>query len=181
MTSIDMYSDGSSLNNPGPSGAGWVFNYNNKDNKLVSVRGQKGYRISTNNRMEIMAFIHGVNDILEKKNDSSDEFKDLNKITVWADSEYLTNAINKNWIEIWRKNNWITVRNSSPVKNKDLWEVVISHIEKLKSMGITLEIFHIPGHKGHEYNEEADSLAQSAAKDHASYLIDEGYENSKRY
>jgi ribonuclease HI len=180
MKSIELFTDGSSLNNPGPSGAGWVFNYIDADNKLVSIKGQKGYRVSTNNRMEIMAFIHGINDILEKKNDNPDGFSDLNKITLWADSEYLTNAIIKNWIDIWQKNHWVTMRNNTPVKNKDLWEVVNGLTNKLKSIGITLEVYHIPGHKGHEFNEIADELAQSAAKDHTSYLVDEGYENSKK-
>jgi ribonuclease HI len=180
MKSIDLYTDGSSLNNPGPSGAGWVFNYTDTDNKLISNKGQKGYRVSTNNRMEVMAFIHGINHIFEKKNDNQTEFDDLNKITLWADSEYLTNAIVKKWINIWQKNNWVTVRNNTAVKNKDLWEAVLGLTDKLSSMGITLEVYHIPGHTGHEFNEEADGLAQSAAKDHTSYLVDEGYENSKK-
>jgi ribonuclease HI len=180
---IELYVDGSSQPNPGPSGIGYIIRYWALDNELPiqnSIEGSKGFRVSTNNRMELLAFIHGMNEIILRIENST--FKNINLIKILTDSKYLCDAINNSWLIKWQQNNWITSYDTS-VKNRDLWEEIIKIINKLKELNLKLKLVYIPGHQGYEFNEQADQLAVNAARNHNEYLVDEVYEsqmNNKR-
>lgn len=186
---IELYTDGSSLQNPGASGLAyiiryWVDNGNDEMPEAKIIEGNQGFRLSTNNRMEIMAGIYGLRKIIECiKNDP--EFNGSTQINLSSDSEYFCNAVNQRWIQKWVQNNWMTsgFKGSAPksVKNKDLWEQVIEVQDSLKELGINLTLIHIKGHNGHEFNERADKLAVEASKDTTNHLIDEVYEKTSPF
>ena len=176
---IQIYSDGSSLSNPGPSGCAYIIRYWNSDNendmpKATDFEFKKGFRLSTNNRMEIMSAILGIEEVLKRI--ASGEFT-TKTVNVISDSRYLCDAVNKHWIDKWPQKGWITSTNF-PVKNKDLWEKIIELLETCKKESVILTFSHIFGHNGDEYNEKADHLAVSASNDSASHGIDEAYETS---
>lgn len=178
LTTIELYTDGSCLGNPGPGGLGYIIRYweAKKDNGFPEakiIEGKQGFRLSTNNRMEIMAGIYGIQDIL--KNVQAGQFDRTSQINLTTDSKYFCDAINQRWLDKWRQNNWVTL-NKTPVKNRDLWEQLIGILDQLRSLSITLVINHINGHRGHEFNEMADRLAVSASSSSNDYLIDEVYE-----
>lgn len=138
--------DGSCLdNNPagGPGGLGVVAIYGD-----VEVRYKKGYKLTTNNRMEILAIIDALSQIEEPAN-----------VTVRTDSEYTINAVTK-WIHGWIKKGWITADGSS-VKNRDLFERLFA---LTNYHNVTFE--KVKGHSGEYYNEICDQLAKEAAKNH---------------
>ena len=183
---IELYTDGSSLKNPGASGLAYVIRYwiDNNDNEMPEakiIEGNQGFRLSTNNRMEIMAGIFGLRKIIECINTDPD-FKGFTQINLSSDSEYFCNAVNQHWINKWMQNNWMTsgYNGSTPksVKNKDLWEQVIELQETIRNMGLNLTLIHIKGHNGHEFNERCDQLAVSASKDGTKHIIDEVYEKT---
>lgn len=183
---IELYTDGSSLGNPGPSGYGyiirhWVTPGENEMPVVKEIEGNQGYRLSTNNRMEISAGLFGLKAVI--KNIEDGVFSG-NIISLTSDSTYFCDAINKRWLDKWSENNWMTsgFRGAPPmpVKNKDLWEQVIETTKKLQSMGIILTITHVLGHKGHEFNERADKLAVAASNNSAGYLVDEEFEKSQQ-
>lgn len=182
---IELYTDGSSLQNPGASGLAYIIRYwvdKNESDMPESniIEGSQGFRLSTNNRMEIMAGIYGLKKIIECINNGT--MSGYTQINLSSDSEYFCNAVNQRWIQKWVQNNWMTsgFRGSPPksVKNKDLWEQVIELQETLQNMGITLTLIHIKGHNGHEFNERADQLAVAASNDRTNHLIDEIYEKT---
>ena len=186
---IELYTDGSSLKNPGASGLAYIIRYwvdgNEEDLNFMPeskiIEGSQGFRLSTNNRMEIMAGIFGIRKVIECIKDGiiNNVYKQIN---LSSDSEYFCNAVNQRWINKWVQNNWMTsgFRGSAPksVKNKDLWEQVIELQEELQRLGIALTLIHIKGHNGHEFNEKADKLAVAASNDSTNHLIDEVYEKT---
>jgi ribonuclease HI len=154
---IKIYTDGSSLGNPGPGGLGVI---------LVSGPHQKeiaeGYRYTTNNRMELMAVIRGI-EALKNENQT---------LEIISDSKYVVEAVEKKWVFGWEKKDF------KDKKNPDLWirflELYPKHHIKFK---------WIKGHNDHVENERCDELARGAATGH-NLLIDEGYEaesGRKRY
>ncbi len=185
---IELYTDGSCSKNPGAGGFGYIIRY-------WSIKGEgslpepntiecnKGFRLTTNNRMEIMAMLYGIKDIIEKLNNQTFELKDSREIHVFSDSEYLCNAINQGWIDKWSQNQWMTsgFKGSAPkpVKNKDLWEEILILKTELKNRGLILTITHIKGHNGHEFNEAADKLATQATSNGINHEVDEVYEKSR--
>jgi len=183
---IELYTDGSSLNNPGASGLGYVIKYFiDKDNgempEIKTIEGSQGFRLSTNNRMEILSAIYGIKKIIEMIN-TDESFKGFNQINVFSDSQYLCNAINSRWIQSWQQRGWMTSgfngKTPSAVKNKDLWEQVIELQNTLHNMGINLTLTHIKGHNGNEFNEKADKLAVAASTYSSAHIIDEEYEKT---
>lgn len=181
---IELYTDGSCLKNPGAGGLAYIIRYwevkgdtDLPESKIIE--GNQGFRLTTNNRMEIMAGIYGLNFIIDQIN--SGTFSGVTQINLTSDSEYFCNAINQKWINKWMENNWMTSgfkgSQPKPVKNKDLWEQVIEIENKLKSMNITFTIAHIKGHAGHEFNEKADKLAVAASTG-TNHIIDEIYERT---
>jgi ribonuclease HI len=147
---IIMYTDGASRGNPGPGGYGVLLMSGNRRKEL-----SQGYRKTTNNRMELMAVIAGLQ-ALKKKN--------LN-VTVYTDSQYVAKAINEGWL-----NKWIATNFAKGKKNKDLWVKFYNLAKEHK-----LKFVWVKGHADNVYNNRCDELATAAA-DGKDLLIDEGYE-----
>jgi len=146
ITEVTLYSDGSSRGNPGPGGYGTILRYMDKKGVVYEREYSEGFPETTNNRMEIMGVIAG----LEKLNKPC-------RVNIISDSQYVVNAFNKNWIESWQRNNW-RGSDKKPVKNVDLWQRLLKAAE-----GHELLFTWVRGHNGHEENERCDRLATAAA------------------
>ncbi|MCI9361322.1 MAG: ribonuclease HI [Hungatella sp.] len=157
MGTVRIFTDGSARGNPdGPGGYGVVLQYIDQKGVLHEKELSAGYKRTTNNRMELMAAIAG----LEALNRSCE-------VELYSDSKYLTDAFNQGWIDNWIKNNWKRGK-SGPVKNIDLWKRMLN---AMKPHRVT---FHwVKGHAGHPENERCDGLATAAA-DGEDLLTDEG-------
>lgn len=156
---VKIYTDGSARGNPdGPGGYGTVLEYIDTKGNLHKREISAGYKKTTNNRMEIMAAIAG----LEALNKPCE-------VEIYSDSKYLVDTFNKGWIHGWMKKGWKRGKNE-PVKNVDLWQRLL----KAKAPHHVTFIW-VKGHDGHEQNERCDYLATSAA-DGEDLLIDEGTE-----
>lgn len=108
---IELYTDGSSLRNPGASGLAYIIRYwdlaegsDIPEQKIIE-RNQ-GFRLSTNNRMEIMAGVWGLRDVIQ--NVENGTFTGLKQVNLFSDSEYFVKAVNMKWIDKWIQNNWMT-------------------------------------------------------------------------
>lgn len=134
---IQLFTDGSSRGNPGPGGYGVVLRYKN-----YYKEHSEGFRLTTNNRMELLAVIEGLR--LLKTNTIP--------VRVISDSKYVIDTIQKGWVHNWVKTNF------KGKKNKDLW---LTYLEVSKN--IKLEFVWIKGHNGHPENEKCDELAVKAA------------------
>lgn len=146
MMNVTIYSDGSSLGNPGPGGYGTRIEYVKDSGETVVREFSEGFPDTTNNKMELMGVITGLEALIRPCN-----------VDIFTDSEYVVKAFNNGWIEGWIKNGW---RNSSKkeVKNRDLWERL------LKAMEPHQVKFHwVKGHNGNPGNERCDQLARQAA------------------
>lgn len=151
MPEITIYTDGSSRGNPGPGGYA-VIMMSGQHRKELS----RGFRLTTNNRMELLAVIAGLQAL--KKNDLP--------VTIFSDSQYVINSITKGWLD-----NWIRTDFKGGKKNKDLWLQY-----KQLSKQFRLKFVWVKGHADNPYNNRCDELATSAA-DGSKLEIDEGYEN----
>ena len=141
---IDVYTDGSCLGNPGPGGWGFVSVVNN-----IETYSDSGYEAqSTNNKMELTAAIEGLEYV--KQNNHSNK-----KVTVYTDSNYVKNGITK-WVINWRRNGWKT-KQDKDVINKDLWV----RLDALASKDI--EWKWVKAHNGNYFNEKVDDLARESA------------------
>ena len=157
MGTVRIFTDGSARGNPdGPGGYGVVLQYIDQKGILHEKELSAGYVRTTNNRMELMAAIAG----LEALNRSCE-------VELYSDSKYLTDAFNQHWIDNWLANDWKRGK-SGPVKNIDLWERLL----KAKAPH-EVEFIWVKGHAGHPQNERCDKLATSAA-DGNGLLTDEG-------
>ncbi|CAL4320663.1 Ribonuclease HI [Buchnera aphidicola (Chaitophorus sp. 3695)] len=139
---IKIFTDGSCLGNPGKGGFCTIIKYKNNIKKF-----SKGFILTTNNRMELMSVIIG----LEKIKISS-------YIQINTDSKYVKNGITT-WIKKWKKNNWLK-QNKKKVKNIDLWK----RLNKIVKKHIKIEWFWIKSHSGQKENEECDIQAKKSAK-----------------
>lgn len=157
---VKIYTDGSARGNPdGPGGYGTVLEYIDTKGELHTKEISQGYKRTTNNRMELMAAIVG----LEALNRPCE-------VELYSDSQYLVNAFNQHWIEGWIKKGWKRGKNE-PVKNVDLWKRL------LKAKEPHQVTFHwVKGHDGHPQNERCDTLATTAA-DGNDLIVDEGVAN----
>lgn len=154
---VTLYTDGAARGNPdGPGGYGAVLEYVDKNGMLHTKELSQGYVKTTNNRMELMAVITG----LEALNRSCE-------VDVYSDSKYVVDAFNQHWIDGWMKKGWKRGKNE-PVKNVDLWKRLLAVKEKH-----TVTFHWVKGHDGHPQNERCDELATTAA-DGDSLLVDEG-------
>lgn len=142
---MKIYTDGSCLENPGPGG--WAFVESREDRLEIKSDGE--YR-TTNNRMELTAVIEALSYALENK-------KSGEIIQIVSDSAYVVNAINKNWLENWKKNGWVT-KGLKQVKNKDLWEQLDILLNEME-----VEFIKVKGHNGHPLNELVDVKAREQA------------------
>lgn len=180
---VELYTDGSALRNPGPGGLGYVIRYwidnGNDMPEEKSIDGNQGFRLTTNNRMELMAGIYGIDAIIDNVN--AGIIQKPNQVNIFSDSEYFCKAITMRWLDKWQQNNWMTSgyngAASKPVKNKDLWERIVECQNQLRNMGINIVMTHVKGHSGNDYNEKADKLAY-AASNSLTHIPDEEYEKS---
>jgi ribonuclease HI len=147
---IIMYTDGSSRGNPGPGGYGVILMSGNRRKEL-----SQGYRRTTNNRMELMGVIAGLEAMKKPR---------LN-ITIYSDSQYIVKAIKEGWL-----NKWIATNFSKGKKNKDLW---VRFYDLYRQHNIKFN--WVKGHGDNPFNNRCDVLATSAA-DGDDLLVDEGYE-----
>ncbi len=145
MREVRIYTDGSCLNNPGPGGWAAILTLDGSDYRR-EISG--AYRLTTNNRMEIMAAIKA----LEALNQPCE-------VHLFTDSQYLRNAVEKGWISSWQRKNWKKADNK-PVLNADLWKLFVR-----ASANHKLKIHWIKGHAGHEENERCDILAKGRAQE----------------
>lgn len=141
MKQIEIYTDGSSRGNPGPGGYGTVVKFGPHQRELA-----QGFVETTNNRMEILAAVAGL-----------EALKEPCSVTVFSDSRYLVDAQTKGWVEGWKKRNWIK-KDKKGVKNVDLWKRL-----EIAAEGHQIEWRWVKGHSGHEMNELCDLLATEAA------------------
>jgi len=149
---IRIYTDGAAQGNPGPGGYGVVLKFNNAEKEL-----SEGFRLTTNNRMELLAVIKGLEAI--KKTGIP--------ITIYSDSKYVVEAVEKGWLWNWQKKNF------KDKANADLWTRYIPLHHKLKPRFVWVK-----GHAGHSENERCDQLAVQAASQ-GKLLLDIEYENRK--
>ena len=142
-----IFTDGACSGNPGPGGWGCVLKYNGNVKELSG-----GEKDTTNNRMELIAVIKGL-EALKKKSD----------IIVTTDSIYVKNGITQ-WIKKWEKNNWRTA-SKTPVKNKELWQELLALSRKHD-----INWKWVKGHSGHPENERCDELAREEIKKIKNYI-----------
>ena len=157
---VKIFTDGSARGNPnGPGGYGCVLQFVDSKGQLHERELSQGYVKTTNNRMELMAAIAGL-ELLQRPC----------SVELYSDSQYLVNAFNQHWIDSWIRKGWKRGKNE-PVKNTDLWQRL------LKAMEAHEVHFHwVRGHDGHEMNERCDGLATGAA-DGRDLIVDEGLED----
>lgn len=160
MAKVQIYTDGSARGNPdGPGGYGTVLQFMDSKGQLHERVLSGGYQKTTNNRMELMAAIAG----LEALNRPCE-------VELYSDSKYLTDAFNQRWIDNWVANNWKRGK-SGPVKNIDLWERLLA-----AKAPHHVTFIWVKGHAGHPQNERCDLLATTAA-DGETLQVDEGVEH----
>lgn len=152
---IIAYTDGSSLGNPGPGGYGTILL---DTEKKIKKEFSEGFRLTTNNRMELMAVIIALEKLKKPKTE----------ITIYTDSKYVCDAVEKKWVFGWEKKAF------KGKKNEDLWRRFLisfrKHIVKFK---------WVKGHAGNEFNERADYIAVKAANS-KDLKIDAGFELSQK-
>lgn len=153
---IIIYTDGSSLGNPGPGGWGSVLLF--PDGKVVELGGRE--KESTNNRMEMTASIMALKEVEKRKINGALNTKSVGQdiIKIHTDSSYLLNGITM-WIFAWVKNNWKT-KTGDDVLNKDLWEELYKVQANLKNK-FEIEWIKVAGHAGVKLNERCDEIATS--------------------
>ena len=146
---ITIYTDGSSRGNPGPGGYGVILLWKGHVKEISA-----GYKKTTNNRMELMAVIAGLEAL---------KYRDL-KVQIYSDSQYVVNSVSKGWLK-----NWIATDFKGGKKNKDLWLWYASLAKQHH-----IEFHWVKGHDTNAYNNRCDELATQAA-DGGELLEDEGF------
>ena len=154
---VKIYTDGAARGNPdGPGGYGTVLEYVDSKGELHTRELSQGYKRTTNNRMELMAVIAG----LEALNRPC-------QVELYSNSKYVVDAFNQHWIDGWIKKGWKRGKNE-PVKNIDLWQRLL----KAKAPH-QVQFIWVKGHDGHPQNERCDTLATTAT-DGDALIEDEG-------
>lgn len=155
MADIHIYTDGSALGNPGPGGYGIIMEWVGKN---YIKEFSKGFRYTTNNRMELLAVIDAIAMLKKEKMD----------ILVFSDSKYVIEAVEKKWVFGWEKKNF------KDKKNPDLWRQFLKLYCKHQ-----LRFQWVKGHNNHPQNERCDYLAVDAAKNYSLH-VDEFYEKMSK-
>ena len=137
MKKVTLYTDGACSGNPGPGGYGAVLIYEGVEKEIAG-----GEKSTTNNKMEMMAVIKGL-----------EALKEPCEVSVYSDSAYIVNAIEQGWIDSWNKNGWRKA-DKKPVKNVDLWERLLELMDTHK---VTFN--KVKGHADDEYNNRCDRIA----------------------
>lgn len=144
---VNIYTDGAARGNPdGPGGYGTILTFLDAKGQLHTRELSGGYKKTTNNRMELMAVIVGLEALTKPC-----------QVKLYSDSKYVVDAFNQKWIDSWIKKGWKRGRNE-PVKNIDLWKRLLKAKEPHD-----VTFYWVKGHAGHEYNERCDILATTAA------------------
>ena len=151
---VTIYTDGACIGNPGPGGYGVVLLYKGRRREI-----SRGYRNTTNNRMEVLAAIVGLEALGEPC-----------RVTLFSDSQYVVHAISKGWAQRWQANGWKRNKKERAL-NPDLWERLLSACERHD-----VEFEWVRGHAGNKENECCDRLATHAAESSATE-IDSVYES----
>ena len=154
---VTIHTDGSCLGNPGPGGYAAILEFQGQEKELSG-----GFQRTTNNRMEILAVIVGLEALTESC-----------AVTVYSDSRYVVDAIEKGWAQRWKANAWMRDKRSRAV-NPDLWERLLTAMERHE-----VQLRWVRGHAGNAGNVRADKLAVAAAKGR-NLLRDQGYENPSK-
>jgi ribonuclease HI len=152
---VTIYTDGGCLGNPGPGGYGVVLRCGRHEKRLSG-----GFARTTNNRMEIMAAIAGL-----------EALKEPCRVTLHSDSKYLVNAMTQGWVQRWRGNGWKRNKKDKAV-NVDLWQRLLSVCARHEVV-----FKWVKGHAGHPDNEACDRLANAAAA-RDDLPVDAGYEQT---
>lgn len=153
LKQVSIFTDGACSGNPGPGGCAAILIYGKHRKEIV-----QGYRWTTNNRMELMALILGLEAL---------KYRCL--VTVYSDSKYLLGAFQEKWIERWKVNGWRT-RARTDVVNIDLWKRLDTLLSRHHP-----KFYWVKGHSGHPENSRCDELAVAAGQGD-SLLIDREYE-----
>lgn len=140
MKQVSIFTDGSCLGNPGPGGYGAVLQFGRHRKEL-----SQGYKLTTNNRMEMLAAIKALQTLTEPC-----------LVDLTTDSQYVRQGITQ-WVNNWRKNGWRTA-DKKPVKNQDLWQQLDEQCQRHQ-----VKWHWVKGHSGHPENERCDELARDAA------------------
>ena len=185
-SSVELYTDGSALKNPGLAGYGYIIRYWTDNNYAIEeqLQGSQAFSRSTNNRMEMKGVIEGLKRIISEFDNQ--KFVQVNQVDIYSDSKYVIDAINGGWLRKWIQNNWMTSGYQgsapTPVKNKDLWEEFLHVEDELNKRHIKYVISYVKGHDGIVWNEAVDKLAVNASSN-GPYEIDEGFNqhSNKRY
>lgn len=156
MPHVYLYSDGSARGNPGPGGYGTLLRYADAAGVVHERELSCGYAHTTNNRMELMGVIAGL-----------ETLKCPCEVRVVSDSQYVVRAFNDKWVDGWRARGWKNAQ-KKPVKNVDLWQRLLAAMEPHE---VSFQWVH--GHAGHPENERCDELATAAA-DSSDLCCDEG-------
>jgi ribonuclease HI len=151
---VIIYTDGSSLGNPGPGGYGTIIAFSEGDRELSG-----GYRRTTNNRMELLACIIGL-----------EQLDTDTAVTLYSDSRYVVDGITKGWARRWRRNSW-KKSNGETAMNVDLWKRLLAQYERHD-----VNFIWVRGHAGSPGNERCDRLANQAAAQ-IDLPADEGFES----
>ncbi len=143
---VEIYTDGSSLGNPGPGGYGAILRYRKEDGTVLEKELSGSDPETTNNRMELGGAIAALS-----------ELKQPCVVDLYSDSKYLVDAFEKGWVRSWLRNGWRKA-DKKPVLNDDLWKELLSVMD-----GHEVRFHWVEGHKGHPENERCDQLAREAA------------------
>lgn len=156
---VKIYTDGAARGNPdGPGGYGTILICVDGKGQEHKREYSQGYVKTTNNRMELMAAIVGLEALTRPC-----------QVELYSDSKYVVDAFNQKWIDGWLKKNWKRGKNE-PVKNVDLWKRLLAAKEPHD-----VKFIWVKGHDGHAQNERCDELATTAA-DGRDLIVDEGVE-----
>lgn len=142
LSYVQLYTDGACSGNPGPGGYGAILRCNGYEKEISG-----GEKSTTNNRMELMAVICGLEALNRKC-----------RVTIYSDSKYFVDGVEKGWAKSWRANGW-RKGDKSPAKNPDLWERVLNLLEMHE-----VELVWLKGHAGHPENERCDEMAVAQSK-----------------
>jgi len=141
LKEVEIFTDGACSGNPGPGGYGVILKYNAKIRELSA-----GFRLTTNNRMELRAVIEALKILKEKC-----------RVVIHSDSKYIVDAIEKGWARRWQANNWYRNKREKAL-NSEMWQELLTLLTKHE-----VEFLWVKGHAGHPENERCDKLAVAAA------------------
>ncbi len=152
MKHVEVYTDGACSGNPGAGGYGALLLYGSAKKEL-----SQGYRMTTNNRMEMLAVIKAL-----------EALKEPCRVTLYSDSKYVIDAITKGWVAKWKQNGWQRNKKEK-ASNVDLWEAMLVQLER---HDVTFQ--WVKGHADNPGNERCDALARAA-------IVSDNLQNDENY